>query len=210
MTRLAFVSGWAGHAAQHPRLAAAGRYLVPFTSHSEADIVATLDADSPEILVGWSTGAHIILKHHARFFGRCERIVLAAPFDSFTRHVDPRALAHMRRGMDRRPQATVETFFDTCGVTTPFRPSFRPEDVPALAAGLDFLRDSVAELPAEVLADNVMLVHGSQDRIVPPAASEALLPCLRGATLLRPHCGHFVAEDTLADLLHEAAHLRLF
>jgi pimeloyl-ACP methyl ester carboxylesterase len=193
-----FVSGWAGCACLYPRLAAASRMLVPFIRHQEEEIAAVLRQGGTTLL-GWSTGAHLVLKQLPDLMERFDRIVLAAPFLSFTRYVPRPRLEAMIAAMGKDPARTVASFMAKCGHCGPL--SVDRPDHPALLSGLDFLLTSEAFLPAGRSGEKVTLVHGERDRIVPVQASLDLHELLPGSTLLLARSGHKIDEDILLDLV---------
>jgi pimeloyl-ACP methyl ester carboxylesterase len=193
-----FVSGWAGCECLYPGIAAAARYLVPFVRHSEAEIARVLDQGGTTLL-GWSTGAHIILKRLPRLLDRFGRIVLAAPFLSFTRYVPKPRLEAMIAAMRTDPAKTVDSFMAKCGHCGPL--SVEEADHSSLVRGLEFLLDSEAALPPGLTGERVTIVHGERDRIVPLAASLELHGLLPGSTLLTIPGGHKIPEQVLMDLI---------
>jgi len=197
--RLTFVTGWAGYPEQFPLISREATVFTPFIEHGEEEILSALAAGEGDLLA-WSTGAHMVLKHCDAILPRYARIVLAAPFLRFTDHVPERLLVRMIRGMERDPQKTLAAFYANCAEQTP--PAFRPGHAPALLAGLEYLRVSEVNLlePLEAhAAERVVLLHGNKDRIVPPAASEELLPRLPGATLHIANSGHKIAEALMLE-----------
>ena len=196
MTRT-FVSGWAGCECLYPRLAASCRMLVPFVRHDEKEIAAALRQGGTTLL-GWSTGAHLILKQLPEVLERFERIVLAAPFLSFTRYVPTGRLESMIATMEKDPGRTVDNFMAKCGHCGPL--SIGQADHPALLRGLRFLLTSKADLAPGFSGEKITLVHGQRDRIVPVQASSDLHALLPGSTLLLPMSGHKIEEELLLDL----------
>ncbi len=66
------------------------------------------------LLLAWSTGAHLVLKHRAALFPLFSRLILAAPFLSFTDHVPAAKVKLMIRGLKRDPEAVVRDFHALC------------------------------------------------------------------------------------------------
>jgi pimeloyl-ACP methyl ester carboxylesterase len=193
-----FVSGWAGCECLYPGMAAAARYLVPFIRHSEDEIARVLDQGGTTLL-GWSTGAHIVLKRLPELLDRFGRIVLAAPFLSFTRYVPRPRLEAMIAAMRADPAKTVDSFMAKCGHCGPL--SIEKADHSSLVRGLEFLLDSEAALPPGLTGERVTIVHGERDRIVPIAASLELHGLIPGSTLLTVPGGHKIHERTLMDMI---------
>lgn len=196
---LHFVTGWAGDAAQYPRLAAAGPMLRPFVDFAPAELPGRLPARG-DVLVAWSTGAHLVLAHGAELLPRFGLVLLLAPFLKFTDSFPARTVLTMLTSLEEDPARTLAAFHANCGEESP--PPFRPEQLPALAAGLRYLADSPAALAAPVPAANAVVVRGTRDRIVRARAVEALLPLLPGAAAAAPECGHKIPEPVVLELLH--------
>lgn len=193
-----FVTGWAGDASQYPRLAAKS-CLRPFVDFSPADLPGLLPA-SGDILIAWSTGAHLVLAHAAKLLPRFGRVLLLAPFLKFTDSFPQRTVLTMLASLADEPAHTLAAFHGNCGEDAP--PPYRPEHLPALVAGLRYLADSPAALAAPVPAANVLVARGTRDRIVRARAVQALLPLLPGAASAAPVCGHKIPEPVVRDLLH--------
>ncbi|MES9996185.1 alpha/beta hydrolase [Desulfovibrio aminophilus] len=193
---LTFVSGWAGFPALFPDFPGRARFLAPFAGLDEAGVLVTLERGG-EALLAWSTGAHLVLKHRALVLPRYERVVLAAPFLSFTGFTPARVLRLMRRALAADPAGTVATFHATCGTA----PAPIPGDVtPAeLDAGLAFLAESSADPAPGVPAAHVLVLHGADDAIVPAEAARSCLEALPGARFLALEGGHFVSLSVLLE-----------
>lgn len=208
MMRTLFIHGWGGRSSQFPQLHAHARVFTPFTQHSPEKIVETLRTESADVLIGWSTGAHLILKAGAQAFSRYGRIVLIAPFLRFTDSLPERVVRSMRIGMKRAPEKTLAGFYANCEERAPL--DFRPEQSDFLAQGLDFLLTSTIDLPHPIEARHVLILHGERDRIVRAKAVNAITPLLQGAKIRRIDAGHKIEEQTLLTLIHEETHSPLF
>ncbi|MEA4857583.1 alpha/beta fold hydrolase [Solidesulfovibrio sp.] len=196
MTDVLFVSGWAGVATFCPGRAARADFTVPFIDGDEAALVARAAASPARVLAGWSTGAHMLLKHGAALFPRFTRVVLFAPFARFTDSFPERTVRTMRAAMDADAAATVRAFWQNCGL--PQAPAFDPAWAAPLAAGLDsLLLSAVSGEP--VPAGNVTVVWGEGDRIVRRKALDRVLPLLPGAALRLQAGGHWPSPDILAE-----------
>lgn len=194
-----FVSGWAGYGFLFPRLAAATRFLVPFSPWQEEDVLEMLK-NTPKggTLMAWSTGAHMVLKGGDRILERFSRVVLIAPFLDFTRCLPRRIIEAMgaRIGVGWKPALTE--FYTNCGL--PALPAGALNNVVPgeLLHGLDYLlHSSIAVKGPLACAGRVQIIHGMRDSIVPARAVRAVMDMLPGATLLRPECGHCACEDHL-------------
>jgi len=201
-----FVSGWAGFPELFPRLARSSTFLVPFVDGDEAALSARLADAGGDVLLGWSTGAHLLLKSGSWLFPRFSLVLLAAPFLRFSDSLPGRVLDAMRAGLELDAESTLSDFYRTCDAPPP---AFRVESTARLAEGLEYLGRSVA--PGTTLpAGNVLVVHGSADRVVRARAVRQVMDALEGARYVSMPCGHFIAEEHLARLAHETENWRLF
>jgi pimeloyl-ACP methyl ester carboxylesterase len=201
MTDAVFVSGWAGPETLFPGLSARLDFLTPFLDGDETAIIARAAARPARLLAGWSTGAHMLLRHAVTLFPRAGKVVLFAPFARFGDSFPDRIIQSMRAAMDDAPEATVRAFWKNCGAPgAPGAPAWNPTWAAPLAAGLDYLRASaVAQEPLP--AANVTVVWGTRDRIVRRAALDRALALLPGATLRVHDGGHWPSPDLLAEPL---------
>lgn len=194
-----FVSGWAGFAPLFPGLA--GDFLLPFVRHDEADIEAAVAqaarSGQETALVGWSSGAHILLKRCQPLFPSFAKVLLLAPFTRFTDHVPESELDALAAGLARAPAAALRGFYRRCGIVRNM-PAPGAEAVAGLIEGLDYLATSRALV--ESLPGNVVLAHGEFDRIVPAAASRELARTGRARLAVVPG-GHYFTPEQVHELL---------
>ena len=213
MTDVFFCSGWAGPETLFPEFTGRWTFFAPFLDGDEDALLTRLDACPATVLAGWSTGAHILLKHAATLVPRFARIVLFAPFSRFSDSLPARITQAMRSGMATDAAATVRGFWKNCGL-----PDARnapgtlgppgasralgvdPAWTAPLTAGLDYLLSSTApETP--VPAANVTVLHGDADRIVRRAAVQKALALLPGAAFREFSGGHLPDPATITDAL---------
>lgn len=202
MNRFVFVSGWAGYTPLYPHLAQACDCLVPFVEHTPEAVLDRL-RQGGDMLVGWSTGAHMVLAHREEIFSRFRRVVLVAPFLNFCVHVDRQVVEVMRDTIrEEGPERTVRAFWRNCGLKK------SPMDVPlddgeALAQGLQYLLDSSIVPAEQEQGANVRVIHGAGDKVVPVAAGSEISSILSGSWFSIMDAGHYVPEETLLGILHE-------
>ncbi len=196
MTDAFFLSGWAGPETLFPGLSGRAAFAAPFLDGDEATLVARIAAARPRLLLGWSTGAHMLLRHGAVLFPRCDKVVLFAPFARFTDSFPERLVRSMRDAMATAPEATVRAFWGNCGV--PVAPAWNTDWAGPLATGLDYLLASTVA-GAPVPAANVTVVWGEEDRIVRRKALDRALALLPGAKLAVHGGGHFPSPALLAE-----------
>ena len=198
MTDVFFLSGWAGPERLFPELSGRLEFAAPFCDGDEAALVARLEAGQARVLGGWSTGAHMILKHAARLLPRFERVVLVAPFVRFADSFPARVTRAMAAGLATDAEATVRAFWKNCAA--PDDAPWNPAWAGPLASGLDYLPASAAP-EAPVPAGHVTVLHGATDRIVRRAAVDKALAVLSGARLVSIPGGHYPDPAALAAYL---------
>ena len=108
-----FVGGWATEETQFPRLASISSFLVPFSGFSPDELPALIGCGG-NILIGWSTGAHMLLKECSHLFSSYDHVLLIAPFLSFTDSFPERIVRRMIAGMDKNPAGVVQSFHNNC------------------------------------------------------------------------------------------------
>ncbi|WP_233489574.1 alpha/beta hydrolase [Solidesulfovibrio fructosivorans] len=160
--------------------------------------MAALAQSGGTVLAGWSTGAHMIVKHAATLLPRFERVVLFAPFARFGDSLPGRITRAMAAGMAADAEATVRSFWKNCGV--PGEPVWNPDWASPLAVGLDYLLRSEAT-SGPVAAGNVTVFHGDADRIVRRPAVRQALALLEGANFREFSGGHYPDPAVLGTAL---------
>jgi len=198
MTDVFFCSGFAGPEALFPGLSGRWQFVAPFLDGDEATVLALARASRARALAGWSTGAHMLLKHGAQLFPRFERVVLFAPFLRFADCFPARLTRAMAAGLAADAEGTVRGFWKNCGIKNP--PPWNPAWAAPLADALAYLLVSEAT-PAPLAAGHVTVVCGAADRIVRPAAVDKALAALPGAARRDHAGGHFPALSLLTDVL---------
>ena len=205
---LKFVSGWAGFGELFPKISSRHAFFVPFVTHSEAEINDALTGGG-EILAGWSTGAHIILKNIAELSAKYEKIFLIAPFGSFTDYQHPKTVMLMIRKMKKDPEAVLKDFYENCGIKD-FTPVIGEETRSRLIEGLEFLINSRATGAGCAINNaNIYAVHGLNDLIVNCRAGEEIANSLCGGRIITIESGHYVNEQTIADIIYENTHKKI-
>jgi predicted esterase len=198
MNDVIFLSGWAGVPGLYPGLSRRARFLAPFLDGDETALIEAVLASRATILAGWSTGAHMIVKHADRLLPRFSRVVLLAPFLRFTDSFPARLVRSMIVRMERDPEGTSLDFWRACGFADPA--AWRPEWAAPLTEGLRYLLTSEApSLP--VAAGHVTVLHGDADRIVRASAVAAAMAGLQDATRVSFHGGHSPSEAVLEPYL---------
>ena len=195
---IVFVAGWASSASQYPQLAETARFLVPFSGFEPEKLPALIE-NGGDVLVGWSTGAHILLKECRHLFDRFERVVLIAPFLSFTDSFPVRLVRGMIQGMENNPAAVVRSFHENCAEPEP--PAYDPAEVAALVAGLEFLISSKIDISEKISLPDLIIVHGSSDRIVRRKAFDKVMTVIEDAQFVETECGHKISEPELMSII---------
>ncbi len=196
--QLTFISGWAGFPQLYPQLSAGSCFVTPFFQHTGDDVREAIVAGG-DTLVGWSTGAHLILSHLEQAQRAFSRIILVAPFLAFSDSVSPRVLKRMKLRLKQDPENTVSDFWQLCGLKSSC-PQLDARQVGQLAAGLDFLASSAIISPLPV-AQNLTLVHCSKDQVVSETAFAAVAEALPAAEMRKVATPHLVPETQLVRMI---------
>lgn len=203
-----FVSGWAGFPELFPEISSKYDFFLPFVTHSEKEIVKSLKTGG-DLLAGWSTGAHIILKNLGELKDIYSKIFLFAPFISFSDYFHSQVIMLMIKKMKREPETVLRDFYDKCGISD-FMPELSEKDTESLIEGLEYLMESVADISALEVEDKVILVQGDSDMIVNFHASEDIADLLHGEKLITIESGHYISERLISDIIYENTHKKIF
>ena len=196
--QLTFISGWSGLPELYPTIAQRSNFLTPFWHNSTKEI-ATAIAQGGDTLIGWSTGAHLILKELDTARNNFSQIILLAPFLAFSHCVHPRIVKRMEQRLYQLPQATVSDFWEKCGIEHPC-PAIDADKITTLAQGLDFLATTAAT-PNKVAAKQITLVCCNHDQIVTAAEFNAVANSLEQTEIIKINCQHFVPEQELLQMV---------
>ncbi len=192
MKTMTFVSGWGGFLELFPKLKPQ-RFLLPFVDFSSKEIRREIAMPQTEILVGWSFGAFCILLDLPKLARLYSQIVLLAPFLNFQNGQTPVAMQRLQKAVATRPQTAFNAFWRACGC--PFSFQIPVKYFPALQAGLTEILQSEF-MPELFLGDNLTIVNGGQDTIVPPEANHFAKFYPRAKMRILPQNGHwFCAEQ---------------
>lgn len=200
-----FAGGWATSPSQFPWFKEHAKFVVPFCDLIPSEFKKELekfieDEVEPVSLVGWSTGAHILLKHCTSLFPCFRKVILVSPFLSFTDSFPARVINSMIDEFDLNSESVIRQFHLNCGETGQFQ-NYECE-AEKLRCGLEFLGESkISEF--DVWGENLILVRGSRDRIVRKKAFKKLVDSLPEVEILFPDFGHKPDESFLVSLLKE-------
>ena len=193
-----FISGWAGYGCLFPCLSKKTRFVLPFDSGENAG-ADSLPAQGWDVVIGWSLGAHLCLKHIHKI--RAKKVVLIAPFLDFCHGSSGRKVQEMIAGLDKNPGATVRWFWKLCGIKN--APKLIIGEREELKAGLKFLCQSRID-PGSLGTDlPLTLIHGLDDKIVPAGVSEEILEYLPHACYHALPYGHFIPEEEIIKVIYE-------
>jgi pimeloyl-ACP methyl ester carboxylesterase len=185
LTALHLVGGWAHTTASLAPLADALAPEFTVTGHAWNTPLDALPADT--WLGGWSLGALRLLD--AVLDGRLhpQRLILFAPTERFwsddpDRGVSRAALRALTLGLTRRREATLRGFFQNVHAPATRTAEEETNDLQAIASWSDdTLREGLRELDTLDLRTvpprpdtPLLILHGSEDRIIPPGASAPL------------------------------------
>ena len=149
-------------------------------------------AARPRIVLAHSLGLHLLSPQ----LWAAELIVVISGFRSFhsadTRQArrSRRTVEQMLGRLEREPAALLADFYARCGAPLDNRWS-GAIDVGSLRRDLQLLQGSVLELSAIPAAAQVLILHGSRDRVVPVERAEELRELLpKSALAIVAEAGH--------------------
>jgi len=154
----------------------------------------------------------------------CQKLVLISSTAKFCAGDDYpcgtpwKILRRMTLQLKRNPEAVVEEFFrnvnypnecHTCASVTHTCASVR-ESLNSLAEGLEYLQASDVRNIVPTLGIPVLLLHGADDRIIPPTASEWLHAHLPDSQLtMIKNGGHALSTHHFAEVMDEISRFLL-
>ena len=142
-------------------------------------------AAQPRIVVAHSLGLHLLPPH---LCATAELVVVISGFRSFHSSCarqarrSRRTVEQMLARLEREPAALLADFYARCGAPSDNRWS-ESIDADGLRRDLQLLQESVLELAAIPAAAQVLILHGSRDRVVPVERAEELRELLPNSAL---------------------------
>ncbi len=175
-----------------------------------AQVLSAQKIPDADYVVGWSMGGILALEHLP---ASCKKLVLisaTARFcatENYSCGIPEKFLRRMIVQLRRDPGAVLAEFYKNVCFPRPPQPA---EPGGHLAEGLDYLLTADLRTTVPNLGIPVLLLHGEEDLIIPPEASDWLaqhLPsanCIRladeghqpAALAIAPHIRHFLAKET--------------
>lgn len=186
-----FISGFGGYKSLFPLISSESDFFIPFINDSE-NIQDAVNSGG-NILMGWSTGAHLISKSIPSLKNRWNKIVLVAPFDDFTKSFGVRVIDAMIKGLDEDFHKTMGLFYKKCGIKGGFVAN--PSDKNSLKEGLEFLKYSKVTEGSSL--ENITIIHGCNDEIAKRSAVLGLLRLFRNSKFMEVDQPHFISENIL-------------
>ncbi|WP_022850408.1 alpha/beta fold hydrolase [Limisalsivibrio acetivorans] len=157
--------------------------------YDEKAVLKRIEAGG-DLLAGWSTGAHIILKYIDKAVQKFDRVILFAPFASFCEHTPERVVKLMIRGLRKDRDKVLADFLDKCSA-----PRILPDTyTETLAGSLEYLIRSRAESVGRY--PSVKVVSGRGDKVVPISGVREAAESI-GAEFIEMDCGHFFGGSVI-------------
>ena len=139
----------------------------------------------PRIVVAHSLGLHLL---SPQLYAAAELIVVINGFRSFhsacarQARRSRRTVDQMLARLEREPTALLADFYARCDAPSENHWP-EPIDIDGLRRDLQLLQESVLELSAIPATAQVLILHGSRDRVVPVERAEELHELLPNSTL---------------------------
>lgn len=178
-----------------------------------------LSIDSPRIIIGWSMGAIIAIETISSFNLQFDSLILIAgtakfcSTNEYSSGVSPGNLLAMKRKLKTNTSQTLKTFFtDTTNKVKQNNNIIdrKVSDAQSLGQeillhGLDYLYKTDMRSKLSSIKQPVLIVHGSDDKIIPQSAGYFLNKGIENSQLIcQNNAGHNIPEsDTknIADLI---------
>ncbi|MCS7203840.1 MAG: hypothetical protein NZ809_05275 [Thermodesulfovibrio sp.] len=181
-----FISGWAGFKEALGDIPEEWYFINPFIDFNEKGILDFLENKSGEIVVGWSTGGHIILKNLGFFSERFKEMIIIAGFKKFTNYIDSKLIKKMIQKIKTDPEIVLKNFLINAGCSQCFPQQINYQK---LIDGLEFLIFSEV-INTNHKVDNLVFIQGLYDKILPIKALEDLkdtYPFAKTYVVKKPH-----------------------
>ncbi|KAA0259463.1 hypothetical protein FHQ18_00880 [Deferribacter autotrophicus] len=199
---LIFVSGWAGFSYLYPNFSKFGIFITPFSvDFDEEKTVNFLKSQGGEILIGWSTGAHIILKELETISKNFQSIILIAPFLDFISFTKEKILDIMIENFKSNPEKVIKNFITKCGANYHFTEKYNTE---LMLTGLEFLKKS--KIGHIHKTNNLFVIHGKKDKIVPFKESYKIV----NNPVIIEGMNHYIEEKILEKYIYEITGKKIF
>lgn len=178
-------------------------------------------SDEAVVLVGWSLGGIMALAAATRRRDRVAGLVLISSAARMTATedcpgVDPHALRAVRMELALRSSEALRSFAELCVAPSgddAFRDTFLAQasriEAGLLEAGVQYLERTDLRRELASLDVPALVIHGADDRVIPPASARYLADALPRARLfLVPDGSHALVSG--AALLHVAREIESF
>ncbi|WP_143340247.1 hypothetical protein [Desulfurella amilsii] len=165
---------------------------MPFVDFFPSQTPDVISAEK-ELLIGWSLGAHLVLKHACSV--NAKKVLLFAPFLYFCDHVNKKLLDRMILAFEKDKSKVVSDFLHNIGAR-----AYNKNIPDSLKSGLEFLKVSKIENFAK--KDNYYCVCAKKDFLNLASACNKI--CKKPIIV---NSNHYFSEDTINDIikkLHKA------
>lgn len=198
---LVFFSGWAGFTSLYPYFAQKYTFLVPFQNIFPEDIISFWQNKKLKICLGWSTGAHLLLKNFAQI--NSDYLFLISPFLNFTSCISELWLKKTQQSLKLNPQLTLNKFYSRLGAAYKVE-HISKEEVKNLLLGLNFLASSqIKEVLPNSQIKKIYLLYGQKDKLINLQETQTVAQklSLPKDQLIFLDQGHYLTQEKLLDVL---------
>lgn len=184
---LLLVTGWAHGAESLRPLADALAPAFETRVLSGAEVLGEGRLPAAEFVVAHSMGGMLALQYLPPECGKLVLLSSTARFcaaDGYPCGIPEKVLRRMILQLRRNPDAVLREFFRNVHHPEIRAGGTRPaEPLEPLIAGLEYLRDADLRARVPAIGIPVLILHGTEDRIIPPSAAEWLRDHLPDARL---------------------------
>ncbi|HHS48930.1 MAG TPA: hypothetical protein ENM99_03600 [Desulfurella acetivorans] len=185
---MTFVSGWSGFREIFDKIPSQGHFFVPFVDFFPNQTPHVISTEK-ELLIGWSLGAHLILKYALHI--NAKKVLLFAPFLYFCDHVNKRILDRMILAFEKDKSKVVSEFLQNIGAR-----SYNKNIPDSLKDGLEFLKVSKVENFEK--KDNYICVCARYDFLNLANACDKI--CKKSIIV---NSNHYFSEDTINGIIQK-------
>jgi len=186
-----FISGWGGYLDMFKYIPNVTNFYVPFIDDDR--LIEREIATGGYIIIGWSTGGHIIAKQIHKHIDKWEKVILIAPFCDFTNSFSEKTLNMMIKNLKTDFIGTMENFYLKCGFAGKLNLDL--QDIVKLEKGLEFLKHSKVDKGCS--SNKINILYGTDDKIVKRKEIDAILKIFGNARFIELCQPHFMDEKVI-------------
>ncbi len=179
---MTFISGWGGFREIFDYLPNVCDFFVPFVDFfpNQTPDIISMESD---ILIGWSLGAHLILKYSKHVIAK--KVLFITPFLYFCDYVNKRVIDRMILAFEKDKMKVINEFLSNIGAKA------YNKDIPdSLKDGLEFLK--ISKVGSFEKKDNYFCLCAQKDFL---KLNNACFDICKNTMMVDSN--HFISEDKI-------------